>query len=186
MAISRKDNQLTAKKIKAGDLFPKMTLPRVGGGRVELGEPQGGKDWQIVVVYRGRHCPLCTGYLNTLEGSKQKFYDLGIDIVAVSGDSEQQSQAHLETMSLSFPVGYSLSIEQMQTLGLYISDPRSSKETDHPFSEPGLFVVNDHGQVQVVDISNAPFARPELNTLVSGLGFIRDPNNNYPIRGTYE
>lgn len=74
----------------------------------------------------------------------------------------------------------------MQELGLYISVPRSEKETDHPFAEPGLFVVNDKNEVQVVDISNASFARPELETLVSGLRFIRDPENNYPIRGTYE
>jgi len=74
----------------------------------------------------------------------------------------------------------------MQELGLYISNPRSPQETDHPFSKPGLFVVNAEGNVQVLDISNGPFARPELETLISGLGFIRSPSNNYPIRGTYE
>ena len=39
-------------------------------------------------------------------------------------------------------------------------------------------------QVQVTDISNAPFARPDLKTLLGGLRFIRNPENNYPIRGT--
>ena len=71
----------------------------------------------------------------------------------------------------------------MQQLGLYISDPRSPKETDHPFAEPGLFVVNVQGTLQVVDISNNPFVRPDLKTLVSGLKWIRNPDNNYPIRG---
>lgn len=74
----------------------------------------------------------------------------------------------------------------MQQLGLYISHPRSAQETDHPFAEPGLFVVNEKGQVQVLDISNGPFVRPELGILLSGLGFIRNPENNYPIRGTVE
>jgi len=71
----------------------------------------------------------------------------------------------------------------MNTLGLYISEPRSEKETDHPFAEPGVFVVNADGEIQIVDISNAPFARPELEALANGLAFIR--KNDYPIRGTH-
>ena len=72
----------------------------------------------------------------------------------------------------------------MKDLGLYISHPRSPEETDHPFAEPGVFVINESGTVQVVDISNNPFVRPSLKSLVSGLGWIR--SNTYPIRGTYE
>jgi hypothetical protein len=69
----------------------------------------------------------------------------------------------------------------MQTLGLYVSEPRSEKETDLPFAEPGIFVINADGLLQVIDISNAPFARPDLEGLAKGLKFIRD--NDYPIRG---
>jgi hypothetical protein len=72
----------------------------------------------------------------------------------------------------------------MQTLGLYISDPRSEKETDHPFAEPEVFVINAEGEIQIIDISNAPFVRPELEALANGLSFIRE--NDYPIRGTHE
>ncbi|MGR5469947.1 hypothetical protein ACPV51_22250, partial [Vibrio astriarenae] len=39
--------------------------------------------------------------------------------------------------------------------------------------------------VQAIDISNGPFARPDLNVLLSGVAFIRNPENNYPIRGSY-
>ncbi len=65
------------------------------------------------------------------------------------------------------------------------SIPRSAKETDHNFAEPGLLVINSDGEVQVVDLSNNPFARPDLEVLVSGLEWIRKPENNYPIRGTF-
>ena len=74
----------------------------------------------------------------------------------------------------------------MKQLGLYISIPRSEKETDHNFAEPGMFIVNQDGNIQVVDISNNPFVRPEIDTLLSGLQWIRNPENNYPIRGTLE
>ncbi len=172
-----------ANKITAGTAFPALTLPTADGAEIELGKPRGEADWRLVVVYRGKHCPLCTRYLGMVEERKQQFAELGIDIVAVSGDSEAQLQEHLQQMSLSFPVAYGLSIAQMQQLGLYISHPRSEQETDHPFAEPGLFVVNGDGKVQLVDISNGPFARPELDVLLNGLQFVR--SNDYPIRGTY-
>ncbi len=177
---------MSSGKFKAGDEFPKFTLPKVGGAELTLGQPLNGHDWQMVVVYRGKHCPLCTKYLTQLDELKHKFYDVGVDIVAVSADGETKASAHVNDMSLSFPVAYDLSIEQMQALGVYISHPRSPEETDKPFAEPGIFVVNDRGQVQVTDISNAPFARPELEPFAWGLGFIRDPANSYPIRGTFE
>lgn len=173
-------------KFKAGDDFPDLTLPKVGGGELTLGQPLDGYDWQMVVVYRGKHCPLCTEYLTQLDGLKEKFYENGVGIVAVSADGETKASAHVSKMGLSFPVAYDLSIEQMKTLGLYISHPKSPQETDKPFAEPGIYVINDKGQVQVTDISNAPFARPELEAFAGGLGFIKDPKNDYPIRGTFE
>jgi hypothetical protein len=77
--------------------------------------------------------------------------------------------------------GYDLSVEQMYRLGLYVSAPRSAEETDRPFSEPGVFVLNPQGQVQIVDVSNAPFARPDLKALLKGVRFVMD--KEYPIRG---
>ena len=34
---------------------------------------------------------------------------------------------------------------QMLALGLYVSEPRSEEETDRPFAEPGVFVINADG-----------------------------------------
>jgi hypothetical protein len=48
-----------------------------------------------------------------------------------------------------------------------------------------IAAVSGGSKVQVVDLSNNPFARPDLEVLVSGLEWIRSPDNNYPIRGTY-
>lgn len=46
-------------------------------------------------------------------------------------------------------------VDQMHSPGLYVSEPRSEEETDRPFAEPGVFVINADGLLQVVDISNA-------------------------------
>ena len=173
-------------KIEAGLQFPEIKAQTLDGESVALDQRNNGADWKMVVVYRGKHCPMCTKYLNQLESFKNELEGIGVDIVAVSGDSEVQLKEHLEKLDVSFPFLYGLTIEQMKELGVYISHPRSEHETDHPFPEPGLFIVNDKGQVQVVDISNNPFVRPALNQLVSGLAWIKNPENNYPIRGTYQ
>jgi len=172
-------------KLEAASPFPTLLVQQLDGPEADISKPTGDADWHMVVVYRGRHCPMCTRYLNLLESHVQALRDIGVSVVAVSGDSREQLQSHLEKLEVSFPLFYGLTIDQMKELGLYISHPRSEKETDHPFAEPGVFVVNDQGTLQVVDISNNPFVRPELEKLVSGLAWIRNPDNNYPIRGTY-
>lgn len=177
---------MSTHKLEAGAKFPNITVNDLNGNQVTLGKPAAGTDWQMIVVYRGRHCPLCTRYLNNLESFKQQLFDTEVDLIAVSADSKAQLEQHQEKLNTSFPIYYGLSIEQMQTLGVYISVPRSEKETDHHFAEPGLFVVNQDGDLHVVDISNNPFVRPEIDKLVSGLQWIRDPENHYPIRGTYQ
>lgn len=169
----------------AGSLFPSLMVKGLDGVDIELGKISEKADWRMVIVYRGKHCPLCTKYLNLLETFKEKIEANGVEIVAVSADSKAQLETHLNDLDISFPIYYGLTIEQMQTLGLYISNPRSEKETDHPFSEPGLFVINEKNQVQVLDISNGPLARPEIGILAGGLEFIKAPENDYPIRGTY-
>ncbi len=172
--------------VKAGSLFPNTVVKDLNDQEVNLGEISPDADWRMVVVYRGQHCPLCTRYLNKLETLKEQFFSNGVEVVAVSADSKEQLEGHLTNLEISFPIFHGLTIEQMKSLGVYISNPRSETETDHPFAEPGVFVINDKGHVQVIDISNGPFVRPELETLASGLEFIKAPENDYPIRGTFE
>ena len=177
---------MKTEKLHAGANFPSLPATGRDDADVDISKPTGGADWQMVVVYRGRHCPMCTKFLNSLAAFRQRLLDIGIDIAAVSGDSKEQLEDHLTRLDVNFPLFYGLTIEQMKDLGLYISVPRSEQETDHNFPEPGLFVINAEGQIQVVDLSNNPFARPDLEIFVSGLEWIRNPENNYPIRGTYQ
>ncbi len=172
-------------KLHAGAEFPALPVQSRDDGVVDISKPTGTADWQMVVVYRGRHCPMCTKFLNNLATFRQRLLDIGVDIAAVSADSKEQLEDHLERLEVNFPLFFGLTAEQMQALGLYVSHPRSEQETDHNFPEPGLFVINGDGHLQVVDLSNNPFARPDLEVFVSGLEWIRSPDNNYPIRGTF-
>lgn len=159
--------------------MPVTSIQTVSGETLRVGNTS---RWQMLVVYRGKHCPVCRKYLKTLDGLTNEFKAAGIEILAVSADPRDKAESEAREEGWRFPVGYGLSQEQMRSLGLYISEPRSPQETDRPFPEPGLFVVNPSGSVQIVDVSNAPFARPDLNNVLQGIKFIQE--HQYPIRGT--
>jgi len=168
-----------AEKFAAGDGFPQMQWPTVGGDTINIADESG---WKVLVVYRGKHCPLCKRYFKTLNEMQGDFRDAGISLFAVSADPEEKAAADVDAEGWTFPVGYGLSMDEMRQLGLYISEPRSPQETDRPFSEPGVFVVNPDGKAQIVDISNAPFSRPDLQGLLNGVKFVME--KDYPVRGT--
>jgi len=168
-------------KLRAGVELPQMRLPSVGGGEVQI---SGDGGWQMLVVYRGKHCPLCRKYLKTLDGLVDEFRAIGTRVIAASGDTKEKAESEAAEEGWRFPVVYEMTPDQMRTLGLYISEPRSPQETDRPFPEPGLFVINPDGLIQIVDVSNAPFSRPDLANILSGLKLIME--KNYPIRGTME
>ena len=166
-------------KLAAGAAFPSITVPRLGGGEIA---PATMKGWRLLVVYRGKHFPLCKPYLGTLDQLLEEFTAAGVAVAAISADPEAKAQADYVQFGWRFPLDYGLTVAQMQVLGLYVSNPRTPQETDRPFSEPGLFLINPAGQVQLIDISNAPFARPDLAGIMRGAKHIQEMN--YPIRGT--
>ncbi len=130
---------MATSKFTAGDPFPAMAWPKVGGGVLKLTDLTG---WRLLVVYRGKHCPLCRKYLNTLNELLPKFLESGVQVAAVSADSRDKAETESREEGWQFPVAYDLSVDAMRELGLYVSNPTSPKETDRPFAEPGLFVVN--------------------------------------------
>lgn len=57
---------MTAPKLAAGSVFPAIDLPVLSGGTRSLSPPRSGFDWMLTLVYRGKHCPICTAYLRDL------------------------------------------------------------------------------------------------------------------------
>ncbi len=166
-------------KLAAGAAFPSLPLQTVGGSSADIASQPG---WRMLVVYRGKHCPLCKKYFGTLNGMLGEFEAAGVQLLAVSADPQEKASADVAEQGWKFPVAYGMSQEQMRKLGIYISEPRSAQETDRPFAEPGLFVINPEGKVQIADISNAPASRPDLGGILNGIKLIKE--RNYPIRGT--
>jgi len=178
----------------SGTQFPSIVLPVVGSGPQDIGKAQKSGAWKMVIMYRGKFCPLCTMYLKQVQESYEDILAGGTEVIAVSIDPKEKAETYAKENNFSFPIAYDLSVEHMKSLGLYISDPLSASEGDHPFSEPGLFVITPEGIVQVVEISNAPFARPDLSMIKQSLEYIKQPpdqrydsfgTERYPIRGSH-
>lgn len=165
-------------KLPAGSAFPTMGWPTVAGAEYTPASRDG---WRMVVVYRGKHCPLCRKYLDELQALLPRACALGVDVMAISADPCERAAAQVQETGWEFPVACGLTVEQMKQLGLYVSAPRSPQETDRPFAEPALFVINPQARLQVITVSNAPYSRPALDQVFDGIEFVQ--SKDYPIRG---
>ena len=169
----------TTRKLHPGQPFTPVSFKQLDGGTYTFGASGG---WQALFVIRGQHCPICKSYLLEIEQRREALAALGVSVAAVSADSEAQTRITAAAAKVNFPLLYGMDEATMHQLGLYVSEPRSAQETDHRFAEPGFFVINPQGVLQLVDIANAPFLRPDLDRIVRGLGFVIE--KAYPIRGT--
>ncbi len=165
-------------KFQAGAPFPSFSWQSVAGSEMTPSKADG---WRFLTVYRGKHCPLCKRYLTHLDGMQDEFATAGITIWALSADPIDRARSEAEEEGWTLPILAGLTGQQMNDLGVYISSPRSPEETDRDFAEPAAFVINPAGNVQVVAVSNAPFARPDLKGLLAGINFVK--SKDYPVRG---
>lgn len=165
--------------VHPGNPLPHLVVPMVGGGERVFGP---GSTWQLLIVYRGKHCPRCKTYLNGLEALLPGFAKRGVTVTVTSADPADRAETDKDEFGWTFPLGHSLSLSDMDALGLYISDPRSPAETDRPFAEPGLFLTNEEGLVHVLSTSNAASCRPDLAVILDGVVGIQ--TNGLPVRGT--
>lgn len=156
-----------------------LTIATLEGGSVTVGQP---KDrWSMLFVYRGRHCPRCKRFLNKLNDALSDWTDV-MDVLVVSADTQEKAQQDKDEFGWGFNLGFGLTEDQMRSLGLYVSDPLSDAETTERFAEPGAFGIRPDGTLMLVDISNGPAARPDLEELLDGMIF--NISNNRPVRGT--
>lgn len=168
-----------SQKPAVGAPVGELVFQNVSGGEIRIGQP---KDrWTMLFVYRGRHCPRCKKFLNKLEAVLSDWTDV-MDVAVVSSDSEEKAKADKQEFGWTFDLGFGMTEAQMRSLGLYVSDPLSEAETTSRFAEPGAFAIRPNGDLMLVDISNGPAARPDLEELLDGMKF--NIANDRPTRGT--
>ena len=159
---------------------PALTVDLVGGGRFDL-QAETPKNFTMIVFYRGYHCPVCKGYLQKLDGLVERCEEAGLSVIALSMDGGERAAKSAREWGLSkLKVGFGLSEQAARQWGLYISKAIRETEADI-FCEPGLFWVRPDGRLYLIDISNMPWARPDVEFLLSKVPFAVE--NNYPARG---
>lgn len=166
---------------------PALNVPLTTGGRYVLGATPG-EQFDLVVFYRGLHCPICAKYLLELERLAPEFAARGVQIIAVSSDDEERGKQMAEKAKASVvKFAYGLSLKNARQWGLYISASRgkTSIGIEEPalFSEPGVFLVRPDGTLYYGAVQTMPFARPQFQDLLGAIDFAIA--KNYPARGEY-
>lgn len=145
---------------------PTLSVETVDGGRWSLADQ---KTWTMIEFYRGLHCPGCQAYLRGMEREVEAFADIGVDVIAVSGDDRNRAQQAKSEWNLeNLGVGYGVSVETMREWGLFISKGISDDEPEL-FSEPGLFVTSPDNSIYYVAVNSMTFGRPRMSEMLKAL-----------------
>lgn len=166
---------------------PSLNVPLVSGGRFVLGAAPGER-FDLIVFYRGLHCPVCAKYLVELERLHAEFVSRGVQVVAVSSDTEERGQQMaVKVQATGTKFAYGLSLRNARQWGLYISTSRGKTsigiEEPDLFSEPGVFLVRPDGSLYYGAVQTMPFARPQFQDLLGAIDFAI--SKDYPARGEY-
>lgn len=166
---------------------PALNVPLIGGGRFVLGATPG-ENFDLLVFYRGLHCPACVKYLMELERLAPEFAARGVQVVAISSDDEERGQLMADKIhAQQIKFAYGLNLKNARQWGLYISASRgkTSIGIEEPalFSEPGIFLVKPDGTLFYGAAQTMPFARPPFQDLLGAIDFVLA--KDYPARGEY-
>ncbi len=107
----------SAIRLVPGNVVPALTVDTLSGNAWNLAE-QTPRHYTMVVFYRGLHCPLCADYLQQLNSKLSQFNELGIEVIAISGDSREKAITSADTWGVhDLTLGYGLTRETMQQWG---------------------------------------------------------------------
>lgn len=178
--------------MRSQSLMPRYPVPALNvaltsGGRFVLGAAPSAS-FDLLVFYRGLHCPICAKYLLELERLAPEFASRGVQVVAISSDdADRAQQMATKVVASGVQFGYGLSLRSAREWGLYISTSRgkTSIGIEEPalFSEPGVFIVRPDGTLYYGAVQTMPFARPQFQDLVGAIDFAIA--KDYPARGEY-
>lgn len=166
---------------------PTLAVPTLDHGAFRLSKQKPARA-TLVVFYRGLHCPICFKYLLELGRLREEFEKRGVEVIALSSDTEERARAMADKLSApELRVGYALPLDVARAWGLYVSTSRgqTSIGIEEPalFAEPGVFIVQADGSLYYGAVQTMPFARPHFDELLGALDFAIA--KDYPARGEY-
>ncbi|MBD2459328.1 redoxin domain-containing protein [Nostoc sp. FACHB-87] len=171
----------TSPKLLMGNLAPILEVKTLNGTIWKLAD-QTPKNYTMVVFYRGLHCPICQQYISDLEQKLDDFQKLGVEAIAISGDSLEKAQQFQQQANIqNINIGYDITPDEMRRWGLYLTKGHFESEPAL-FSEPAVFLIKPDNLLYFANIGTHPFSRVDFGFLLQGLEYIIP--RNYPFRGT--
>jgi peroxiredoxin len=166
--------------VKPREPAPALDVPLVGGGRFTLGATRPER-FTLILFYRGLHCQRCKGYLGEIDRLLPEFARRGVDVVAVSADPKDRAEKSVAEWGLkALKVGYALDIARARDWGLFIS--RAIRDDETPiFTEPGTFLVDADGRLNVAVINSITRMRPYAQDILDTIDRLIE--TNAPARG---
>ena len=154
--------------VKPRQPAPPLEVALLDGGVWRLSDAKPA-NFEMIVVYRGLHCPICKTYLGELDSKLPEFAKRGVDVIAVSTDSRERAErAKLEWELKQLRIGCELSIAGARAWDLFISTAIRDGEPPE-FSEPGLFLTKPDGTLFFASRGSAPWGRPPLDQMLRGI-----------------
>lgn len=171
----------TQQKITPQTQAPNLQVKLLGGETWTL-KNQDPENFSMLIFYRGLHCPICEKYLKTLDSLVEAYAEKGVDVIAISMDSEARARKARMKWELSeqLKIGYELDKETANNWGLYLSKAIKDYEPE-VFNEPGLFLIKPDNTIYFVTLNSTPWGRPHLASFVKVVDFIN--TSGYPARG---
>ena len=159
---------------------PDLSFPLLDGNQWKL-EQQKPENFTLLIFYRGLHCPICKKYLQQLQELLPQFEERGVDVVAVSMDTEKRARLSRQKWELpNLTLGYELTESTVRKWALYLSAGVKDGEPN-VFSEPGLFLIDKNNHLYYSATNSNPWGRPYLPTFVKAVDYI--VQSGYPARG---
>lgn len=139
-------------RLRNGQTFPTLNLPRVGGGSLSLPEALAG-GFGVVLIYRGAWCPYCNAQLSAFVRASSKLGEAGISVAALSVDDEETTAELVRKRNIDFPVAHSADAQEVaEAVGAYVNDkPRYLQSTG--------FVLDPEGKVLTAVYSSGAIGR---------------------------
>jgi peroxiredoxin len=121
----------------------------------------------VVLLYRGSWCPYCNAQLRAFQRAESRLAEAGVKVVALSVDDVATTQALIDKLGLTFPVGHSVDAAHVAELtGAFVN-------ADPKYLQSGSFVLGPDGSVLVSVYSSGAIGRLVPEDVLGYVSYLR-------------
>ncbi|HEY0451807.1 peroxiredoxin-like family protein [Actinophytocola sp.] len=177
------ESKAADRAVGVGTRAPDFTLPNAAGKDISLKRLLN-EGAVVVSFYRGIWCPFCNLELRALQQSAAELTRLGARLVAISGQTPDNSLSTAEKNGLTYEVLSDVGLTVARSYGLVFALPEylqaDYRELGHPLSQfngtdqntlpiPGTFVIDPAGVVRYAYVNPNYMYRADPAAVIAAL-----------------